>query len=167
MSLWHSWDFGAFDLSPTWKINKRKWREGARHLHIYIGLIMTVVQIHRWKCNRFNEAKKLWGSPTKHHKDSQGMYVTRWVTLFCPRRIMYNEEMPTALLSIRVYGLMNTNWCDFFCITLMVFMFWGHGSAILYPHKNLVFVTWSEGFWLKYIYILEVVIKRWKCKILY
>ncbi len=43
MSLWHSWDFGAFDLSPTWKINKRKWREGARHLHIYIGLIMTVV----------------------------------------------------------------------------------------------------------------------------
>ncbi len=57
MSLWHSWDFGAFDVSPTWRIHKRKWREGARHL--CIGLIITILQIYRWKCNRFNEAKGL------------------------------------------------------------------------------------------------------------
>ncbi len=64
MSLWHSWDFGAFHVSPTWRINKRKWREGARHLYLYIciGLIMTVLQIYRWKCNRFQTKLRSYGA---------------------------------------------------------------------------------------------------------
>ncbi len=52
-------------LGGSTNANEGKEQDIYIHIFIYIGLIMTVVQIYRWKCNRFNEAKKLWGSPIK------------------------------------------------------------------------------------------------------
>jgi hypothetical protein len=71
--------------------------EKEQDIYICICLIITVLQIYRWKCNRFNEAMGL-SNKTPQRFLKACMSLGKF--LFCPPRIMYNVEIPTALLSI-------------------------------------------------------------------